>query len=739
LHVPSVPPQALWPAAESLAEALPHAELIRDTTEIDLGRPLPRGTLVRGWSWPERWAGGGGGGWANELQAEIAFPLVVAGPRRFLAWMASAPGAAVQPAEVRINGLPVARLLLGPKLEEHAFSVPAEALRPGQNRLVLAFERLDALPHGRRAAAVLDKILIKPGSDELQRRLRPVQAELADVEVQSRAETSGWSSILLQPGDTWLEIALLPRLGAELHFFRYQPSGSERAVASSSVEACHDTPDGESCRQLVSLPVWRPEPQAWAQERLPLPELERAAVRLRLRVEGSAEDQSWPGQVWGEPLVRSRTPPPPFRLAPAAIARGAVADRAPGLPRVRHVLLYLIDTLRADALLEPAHDAPHLRRLLRHSLWAAEARSPASWTRPAVASLMTSSEPAVHGATGRGSRLRPGTWTLAGWLEQHAVACGAVVANGNVAAELGFAAGFRSYRHVYAPAPAVHAAALEWLRQLDPLLPSFTYVHVIDPHDPYAPSPPWSHLPQPYAGPLDGRHETLKRLASGGLRADEADRRHLRELYQAEIRQLDAAFGDLLAALAEMGRLEETAIVLLSDHGEEFGEHGAWLHGNNLGPEQTRVPLALWLPRGAGRLLPGPATLLDVAPSVCELLGVPVPAGLAGHVLTAPAARGPVPLELDLDGREHVGAVGPDWAYSFSLQNNHAPQLHAPLADPGHRRNLAGTLPVTAAALEQWLLARRARLAQPPAPPVASEDLEPETLDQLRRLGYLAP
>ena len=119
----------------------------------------------------------------------------------------------------------------------------------------------------------------------------------------------------------------------------------------------------------------------------------------------------------------------------------------------------------------------------------------------------------------------------------------------------------------------------------------------------------------------------------------------------------------------------------------------------------------------------------------------------AADVTTAAPSRGrlepavePVLQELDLDGVERVGLVGENWAYSFSPGVNHDPRLYARLEDPGQRANRAAELPVTAEALEQWALTlRRGALRAPPPESVRPEELDPETLEQLRGMGYVGP
>ena len=566
VHVPRLPPGADDACVQGLVDALPQARLLVDTTEIDLGRALPRGTLVHGWSWNETWPDGGDGNWAVSTEAEIDFPLIVRCPRRLILWMAGPPGAgAPQEAEVLLNGRSVGRLQLSADLRSYSLPLAVELLRSGQNQLLLRFGRLWRIADGRRVAAMVEKVQIKPDSGFARWALRPVQATAQDLNVQVLAAEAGQPQAVQQPGDSWLDFGLLPRPRAEFRFLRQAPALGSRTVAEARVLACRDTNQGEACRLLARFPVVRPEPAGWVEERVPLPELAEAPVRLRLAVEGDLRSRGgWPGVWWGEPRIVSSRASASFRLGDAADLRGPRGSggttiesdsdptRSSGLPPVpraawepgwahgagprsvppvRHVIVYLIDTLRADVLVDPELDLPNLQRLLRHGIWAVDAWAPSAWTKPSTASVLTSREPSWHGAEGRDSRMRPDLMTLARWLEQHGVAAEGIVANGNVAPEFGFGQGFRRYLPVYAPAPAVHEAALQALSRSGNRR-SFLYVHVVDPHDPYQPSEPWSHLLglDRYTGPLDGRDATLQRLRRGEIQADPAGRRHVKGL-----------------------------------------------------------------------------------------------------------------------------------------------------------------------------------------------------------------
>jgi len=313
------------------------------------------------------------------------------------------------------------------------------------------------------------------------------------------------------------------------------------------------------------------------------------------------------------------------------------ADPAAAQP---HVIFYLIDALRADHLGVYGYGRPTSPNV---DAWATEAvvfdtaYAPASWTRPSVASLMTGRVPSRHGALGRAHRVRPDVLTLAEMLKSEGYATAAFVSNPNVLPEFGFERGFDTYVDIDSvqrgsDAAQVTAAVLAYLDDpgQDAVGPHFLYVHTIDPHAPYAP-------PEPYAERFAGRPPGL----SSPLPDDgqpplsiplETRRAAAVNLYDGEIAYADHEFGRFLGALRERGLYDDALVVLLSDHGEEFWDHGLVQHGVTLFEEQVHVPMIARLPGGrlGGRRVPEPVLLMDWLPTLAEWLGATPPAALDG-------------------------------------------------------------------------------------------------------------
>jgi arylsulfatase A-like enzyme len=168
-------------------------------------------------------------------------------------------------------------------------------------------------------------------------------------------------------------------------------------------------------------------------------------------------------------------------------------------------------------------------------------------------------------------------------------------------------------------------AALAWLRSHRER-PFLLWVHYFDPHAPYE-APPGFERPATEPVPLAGK--TLPRGVPSFA--------HLVDIlraYRGEVLYVDAELGRLVDGLRELGLLDQTALVVVADHGEGLGDHGVLEHGEDLFDELVRVPLvvrAAGVP--AGRRLGGAAQLEDLAPTALELLGPPVPAGLDGRSL----------------------------------------------------------------------------------------------------------
>ncbi len=177
--------------------------------------------------------------------------------------------------------------------------------------------------------------------------------------------------------------------------------------------------------------------------------------------------------------------------------------------------------------------------------------------------------------------------------------------------------------------------AIKWMRQNRPH-PFFLFIHYFDVHSDYGADEAVRRLfvDPTYTGQIDGGTDQLVAANQGRLRLTQDDVKHLVDLYDAEIRQLDNHIGRLLRYLKKSGLADQTLVVLTSDHGEEFTEHGGVLHGKTMFEEVMAVPLILRGPGvPVGVRVSSLAQLVDVAPTLLGLLGIKTDAKFDGSDL----------------------------------------------------------------------------------------------------------
>jgi arylsulfatase A-like enzyme len=457
---------------------------------------------------------------------------------------------------------------------------------------------------------------------------------------------------------------------------------------------------------------------------------------------------------------------PPIAVPPVPAEIAAPRSGSPRAPL--HLVLVSIDTLRADRLGVYGHDrptSPRIDRLAAEGVVFERAYAHAPKTAPSHMSLMTGVHPDVHGVLNFvgtvDARLSPRIPTLAEILRSAGYRTAAVTGGGNVHRDLGFGRGFGAYEHSDGDAAAIFGRAVE---QLDALAapgaggaraPFFLFVHTFQVHDPYLPPPAHRALfaDPGYAGRIVGDAERLRALAGGEWRAQHkafwaavdarsrADLRHLHDLYDACIRFTDDELGRLLDRIDALGLAGETLVVVLSDHGEEFLEHGRFGH-DALFEELLRVPLVVRVPDAERRGFRGRVRevvrLVDVLPTVLDLVGLPAPGHLEGRTLV-PLLQGgeEAPRFVFAQNRE----IGSDAlvAGGWKLVEERWKDLLFDLArDPAERRPLAGGDAVREslhATLEQ--LRERALRWHALAPPDRAGPLDAITRRRLESLGYL--
>ncbi|MDF1798106.1 MAG: sulfatase [Planctomycetota bacterium] len=394
------------------------------------------------------------------------------------------------------------------------------------------------------------------------------------------------------------------------------------------------------------------------------------------------------------------------------------------------VVLFVVDTLRADHLgcygYEP-DTSPALDRLAAEGVLFEACQAQSSWTKPATASVLTGLLPSQHGAVHKVSALPPEHLLLAEPLGAAGYATAAFGGNGFIfGTEQGFSRGFDTFHsgvdlqgdgneQLIAEADLLVDGAIDWLdghMQSEADQPFFLYVHVIDPHDPYAPPPDLVHaFGEPLAPPFPTDAELARpgpvvARYPGGV--PDVVQERMRQLYDGEIAGADRAFGRLLESLERHGVYDEATIVFVSDHGEEFFDHGGVGHNPLLYQEVIQVPLVVKFPTSLGDALPGQrfaprVRQVDVLPTLLDTLGIELEperaAQLAGQSLV-PALLGeaswgeqPAVTEVDYEGVYRKSLIQGGTKYVRTW----APRLEERLfdleADPGETRNLVAEQP----------------------------------------------
>jgi arylsulfatase A-like enzyme len=377
-------------------------------------------------------------------------------------------------------------------------------------------------------------------------------------------------------------------------------------------------------------------------------------------------------------------------------ALGGLPPASPGSP---NVLLLVLDTVRADALTPygaRADITPNLARLAERGVRFEHARSTAPWTLPAHASLFTGHW--RHELSANVGRPLDDTHrTLAEFLSAHGYRTGGFVANlENCNAWYGLDRGFAHYedfyenatvtglevlrssrlgrlvltsrpgqkiirslmtppRYLYRKSAAtINRDALAWLSST-PDRPFFLFLNYFDAHSPYV-LPPDADARFRDAAPVPGRSRSVLE--------------HARSSYENCLAYVDDQIGRLLDELERRGQMENTIVIVTSDHGEAFGEHGLAGHGLSLYRSELHIPLMISFPPHVpeGIALSTPVSLRDIPATVAHLVGAREPAPFPGVSLTEHwgdhgphGPSGPAPIISQVD---RAGYVPPDWRHA---------------------------------------------------------------------------
>ncbi len=548
-------------------------------------------------------------------------------------------------------------------------------------------------------------------------------------------------------------------------------------------------------------PLWRRTvtlPRRWVSNRIALDDYAGQQVTLSLSLEG-AED----GLVgfWGTPVVRDVDAPAPIAAAARSAARAALRDGGSEAPQ--GVIVFLGDTLRRDHLDAWGHEratAPTLSALAARGVQFIDAISQATWTKVSVPSLLSSVYPASHGITGMADRLSSTATTLAETYREAGYATFATssvqftgkLSNLHQGVEvLHERASIDNDRLGHSRAKTARTYVDRFLTWLDDHhdVPFYAFIHVFDPHDPFEPYPPYDLM---WAAPTGKEeHEAFleqvgdslgddRRVADGNrfgperfpnreeLEAAGVDPEkyisHQLDWYDGSIRGMDAEIARLMEGLEERGVAEDTLLAFVSDHGEEFLDHGWGWHGNTVYGESVNVPLLLHWPAvlPEGLIVDETVESLSLMPTLLSLSGLPIADTVQGQSLLPLVANPEDPTAIGwierpaFSERKRISSRRERAPYDvdqyavvlngWKLVQNVAPpegmtefELYNHSDDPLNHRDVAQEHPDIVEQLKAELAGRLryAEARQLPTDEDATEGLSPEELRRLRSLGYI--
>lgn len=458
-----------------------------------------------------------------------------------------------------------------------------------------------------------------------------------------------------------------------------------------------------------------------------------------------------------------------LNLAPALhVSRASAPAAAPERP---NLVVIVLDALRADhlGLYGYGRDtSPALDAFARDAVVFEQAISQSTFTKASIASLFTGRAPYEHGVYWGDRRDAGGALTsdaladrettLAEALRTRDYLTAAWVQNSHLRPHMGFAQGFVDYRDQQGDAERIDRRFLAWLATPARLERFFVYLHYIDLHDPYRPEPPYdtvfggSGVGAAYEGiDLDAWGAYLAGVRSGEIEVPRERVEAFRALYDGQIRYLDERVGRVFDELRERGLYDDSVIVVTSDHGDAFMEHGFVSHSATPYDELARVPLLIKLPesRHAGRRVERQVRLIDVAPTLLDLAGAPRPRRMSGCSLVPLLEGRPdewarerpecsiAPIEIaEVEGEPPtLGLRAGGYKY---IAGPAGEELYHLESDPGEQRNLLEEGDFAAEAELAAFRGLAERIAEQRARAEAgSVELDAQTIRELRGLGYI--
>ena len=543
-----------------------------------------------------------------------------------------------------VNEKAVATVDVDTESKRYDVVVPAAALKLGENRVRLTFRAAGTSTGGKRSAAAITAISVGPAS------LGPPPAASKAVTAQPVALGGAGAGAERNavgvggPGGR----------GSRLSYYLAVPPHARLSVAYGARSAggvpvlIRVAVDGTPVRTLHQGTA----EAHWTDTSVDLGAAGGQAARIDLIARGG-------DVVWADPRITVKAPP---------------AAPAPPRKKFDHIYVWMVDTLRADKVhvYNPATrvQTPNYDAFAAESTRFEWAQVPGTWSLPSHASLLTGVYPTVHKATAHEARLSADVPFIAEELKKVGYKTALFSSNGYVSSKWGFDRGWDMYRNFIREslpngADYLWKTAKPWVLA-NQKRPEFIYLATVEPHVIYNPPKQFliKYWNKPYHGPIKPTQSgvQLGLIKNGKLKVNDNDKAYLEALHDGEITQSDAAFRVFIDDLKKAGLYDSAAIIVVSDHGDEFYEHGGVGHGHSVYQELVHIPLMIRAPGlfPAGKVVHADVEVMDLYPTMLELGGARVTPGTEGTSLA--------PLVEDEIGRSPRAALTLDGTTARGLK-----------------------------------------------------------------------
>jgi len=705
------------------------AEIHSNTDIIDLGTEEARMYLIEGWGTGEKMGGGFNFIWSIGKSSKLWFymnpveELII----EFRCQPFIFPGSPVQEVAINVNGHAIGRLKLAESPKEYWIKVAKGNLIEGKNEIEFNYR------YCRRPKDVLDKSkdprLLGVAWDYIRFGERIIEKPRAVLDSPPSLFLPAGSRIdyfiRLVPG-TALEIAQVALRGGASMIIDFQPAGKADKIILAEVV------DEGPVHQ--SLPGVKKETIAQVSFKVISPQASADAVARLVR----------PALIYTDLLPGEETSSPPDQAFLEEFKR-EVADK--------NLIICLIDAARADHFGTYGYTrdtTPNIDKMASESVLFERAYSAAAYTLASVGSIFTGVYPGSHQVLDESDKLS-GSWTtLAEMFQNSGVETVSIIANPNASRAFGYGQGFNLENRLFTDqeykatwegqADRMVSAAIDWIEENGAEKIFFLYLHIREPHEPYFP-------PEGFKGTflevsqeaLTADTATLRAVNQGETILTEAQNEQFKARYDENLSFSDSTVGKLVSYLKDSGLWERSIFVLLSDHGEGFGEHGKWLHGSTTYNEMVRVPLIIHIPgtEPGRRVDEVVVSLVDLFPTMVDLYGLEPPEYMLSGESLAELLAGNSPSDRLLERSVMTWSISSRaeiMGHYKLIASDGIRELFDLSDDRREMNNLTASHPVIAGYLNSLL---RMNLKSSTAFSPDAADLSKEDLESLRDLGYI--